>query len=270
MEFKIRRVRKGDIMNKSKKQRGKLLEKIIEVTNPTCNMKRLMIIAAFTVAALCAFMFIFVLLEDEELYFTILTNVCITFAMTSICYFIGSMFDYKNNIIVPYANNADGSYSVGAFVSTLPFKASDMMLYRLERCKKQVFTMWLFTSLFIVPINIYGYDKYGGVVIGMIVLMALLLEIIFISVSLHCRNWMWGMIIVSFSTVAVMIVIVASFELFRTVTTEQAVALSETLGGSSILTVILGIIALAGLLFAAVKIAERLASRAKNTSWKLD
>ena len=257
-------------MNKSGKQRAKLLEKIIEVTNPTCNMKILMIIAALAVAALCAFMFILVFLEDEELYFTVLINVCIAFAVTSIYYFTGSMFDYKNKIIVPYANNADGSYSVAAFFSTLPFKASDMMLYRLERCKKQIFTMWLFTSLFIVPINIYGYDKYGGVVIGMTVLMALLLEIIFIYVSLHCRNWIWGMIIVSFSTVAVMIVIVAAFELFRTVTTEQAIALSETLGGSSLLSVILGIVILAGLLFAAVKVAECFASRAKNTSWKLD
>ena len=258
-------------MNKSEKQRAKLLEKIIEVTNPTCNMKILMIIAALAVAALCAFMFILVFLEDEELYFTVLTNVCIAFAMTSIYYFIGSMFDYKNKIIIPYANNADGSYSVAAFFSTLPFKASDMMLYRLERCKKQILTMWLFTSLFMIPINIYSHDKYGGVVIGMTVLMVLLLEIIFIYVSLHCRNWIWGMIIVSFSTVAVMIVvIVAAFELFKTVTTEQAIALSETLGGSSLLSVILGIVILAGLLFAAVKIAERFASRAKNTSWKLD
>lgn len=257
-------------MNKSEKQQGKLLEKIMEVTNPTCNMKRLMIMAAFFSAAICAFMFIFVRLEDEELYVTILTAVGITFAMTSVFYFIGSMFDYKNKIIVPYANNADGMYSFGAFASTLPFKASDMMLYRLERCKKQVFIMWLITSLLIIPINIYSYDEYGGVVIAMIVLMALLLEIIFIYVSLRCRNWMWGTVIVSFSAIAAMVVTAVSFELFRTVATEQAVALNETLGGSSLLSVISGIIILAGLLFAAVKVAEHLASRAKNTSWKLD
>ncbi|MDE6710389.1 MAG: hypothetical protein K2J76_07855, partial [Oscillospiraceae bacterium] len=226
--------------------------------------------ALFVAAAVSVFMFIFVRLESEELHVTILTNVCLVFDVTAAFYFLGAMYDYKNKILEPIAKMTGGAYNIGTFVSTLPFKASDIMCYRLERCKKQVFTMWLFTSLFIVPINIYGYDKYGGVAIGMIVLTALLLEIIFISVSLLCRKWVLGIIIVSLSAIAAMVFTAVSFEFFWTVDTEQAAALNKALGGSSLLSVILGIIILAGLLFAAVKIAERFASRAKNTSWKLN
>lgn len=257
-------------MNNSEKQRAKLLEKIMAGINPLCNMKVIMSLAVFFSAAVSAFMFIFVFQEDEELYFTILTNVCIVFAITADFYFIGAMYDYKNKIFDPVAKMTGGAYNIGTFVSVLPFKASDIMLYRLERCKKQVFIMWLVTSLLVVPINIYSYDEYGGVVIGMTVLMALLLEIIFISVSLLCRKWALGMFILAFSAFAVIILMAVSFELFWAVNTEQVAALNETLGGSSLLSVISGIIILAGLLFAAVKIAERLASRAKNTSWKLD
>lgn len=257
-------------MNKSEKQRAKLLGKIMAAVNPACNMKIDMSLALFTAAAVSAFMFIFVRLESEELYLDILSNVCLTFAITADFYFLGAMYDYKNKIFDPIAKMTGGAYNIGTFVSTLPFKASDIMLYRLERCKTQVFTMWLVTSLLIVPINIYSYDKYGGVVIGMTVLMALLLEVIFIFVSLLCRKWVWGMVIISFLAMSAMILTPISFELFRTANKEQAAALNKTLGGSSLLSVILGIVILAGLLFAAVKVAEHFASRAKNTSWKLD
>lgn len=257
-------------MNKSERQRTKLLEKIMEGTHPFCNMKIAMSFALVIAAAGSAFWFIFVSQEDEELYVNILINVCLVFAITADFYFLGAMYDYKNKIFDPIVKMTGGAYNIGTFVSTLPFKASDIMRYRLERCKTQVFTMWFITSLFIVPINIYSYDRYGGIVIGMTVLMTLLLEIIFISVSLLCRKWVWGMIIVSFSACAAMFLPAVSLELFLAVDTEQAAALNKALGGSSLLSVISGIIILAGLLFAAVKVAEHLASRAKNTSWKLD
>ena len=257
-------------MNKSEKQRAKLLEKIMAAVNPFCNMKIAMSMALFAAAAISVFIFIFVRLESEELYVTILTNVCLVFDVTADFYFLGAMYDYKNKILDPIAKMTGGAYNIGTFVSTLPFKASDIMRYRLERCKKQVFTMWLFTSLLMIPIYIYDYDKYGGVAIGMTVLAALLLEIIFISISLLCRKWGLGIIIVSFTAIAAMVLTVVPFEFFRTVNTEQASALNKVFGGSSLLSVILGIVILAGLLFAAVKIAERFASRAKNTSWKLD
>lgn len=257
-------------MNKSEKQRAKFLEKIMEGIYPFFNMKIVMGFALVMAAAISVFMYFLVLQEMEELYVDILINVCLTFSITADLYFLGAMYDYKNKIFDPIAKMTGGAYNIGTFVSTLPFKASDIMRYRLERCKNQVFIMWLTASLFMVSIYIYSYDRYGGIVVGMTVLMTLLLEVIFISVSLLCRKWGLGIIIVSFSACAAMILPAVLFELFLAVNTEQAAALNETLGGSSLLTVILGIVILAGLLFVAVKIAERLASRAKNTSWKLD
>ena len=257
-------------MNKSEKQRTKLLEKIMAAVNLFCNMKIAMSFALVMAAAISVFMYFLVFQEMEELYVDILINVCLTFAITADFYFLGAMYDYKNKIFEPIAKMTGGAYNIGTFVSTLPFKASDIMCYRLERCKKQVFLMWLLTSLFMVSIYIYSYDRYGGIVIGMTVLMTLLLEVTFISVSMLCRKWGLGIIIVSFSACAAMILLAVSFEFFWTVNTEQAAALNKALGGSSLLSVILGNVILAGLLFAAVKIAGRFASRAKNTSWKMD
>lgn len=260
-------------MNKSEKQRAKLIEKASVSANPICGMKIAMSIAALTAAVTCALIFFLVFKEDQEdndLYLMILTNAYIAFAITADFYFVGAMFDYKNKIFDPLIKMTSGAYNIGTFVSALPFKASDMKLYRLERCKKQVFTMWLLTSVLIAATNIYGYDEYSGLVIGMTVLTALLLEIVFISVSLLCRSWVRGMFIITFSDIAAMILTLVSFEAFCAANTEQAAALNEKLGGASVLSVISGIIILAGLLFAVVKVAERLVSRAKNTSWKLD
>lgn len=264
-------------MNKSEKQRARLLEKLTTSASIVCNMKISMCVAVFIAAGICVFEF-FLWGRDSEPYFVFLTNVSVVFEITADLYLLAAMYDYKNRLLNYLSKISAGAYNTGTFASVLPFKASDMRRCRLERGKKQVFTMWLITSAYLLAASIaggFGYETYSGIV-GMTVLMTVLLEIIFTAVILLCRSWVLGMVIMSFSALASLVSIAVSFEFFNIaepfedITAEHLAALNEKLGGLSVLSEITGIVILAAAFFAVVKIAELLVSRTKNTSWRLD
>ncbi|MDE6133794.1 MAG: hypothetical protein K2G04_10550, partial [Oscillospiraceae bacterium] len=246
-------------MNNSEKQRALLLEKITVSASPLCNMKINMCIAVLMAAAVCALEFT-LWANDSEAYFTVLINVGLAFAITADFCFLGAMYDYKNKILDSIEKISAGAYNTGTFASVLPFKASDMRYYRLERCQKQVFTMWLLTSIYMLAISAagyFGFDTYSGI-IGLTVLMTVPLEIIFTAVSLLCRSWVIGIIIVSFSAAASLIFITMMFEIldiagaFDDITADHLAALNEKLGGLSVLSGVTGIIILAAAFFAVV------------------
>lgn len=259
-------------MNKSEKQRAKLIEKMIISASPICSMKVLMVFSAVISAEAYALLFMF-LLKSNELWVAIWAGSFLAFTLSADLYFIGAMYEHKNNVFNNIAKSAaNGTYNTAEFAATLPLKATDSLYCRLIRCKKQVLTMGILTSAFAAAMAAaghFGYETYDGVV-GIAVLTTVLLEIIFIAASLLCRSCMRGMLITSFSAVAVLFGTMFLFETPDDIFTDQASELSVKLGGLSVLSGVTGIIILAVMLFAVVIIAELLVSRVKNISWKLD
>lgn len=258
-------------MNKSEKQRAKLIEKIVVSASPICSMKILMGITVVLSAAIYTVLFM-TTVKSNELWVPIWAGAFIAFMLSAEFGFIGTMFDSKNGVFKSISATVPGAYNIAEFSATLPLKATDMLYYRLARCKKQALTMGVLTSVFIVSVKIaesFGYAAYDGI-IGITVLSMIILEIIFTAVNILCRQGMWGMFITFLLSMAVLICTLLLFETPNDISAEQAAEVSVKFGGLSVLSGITGIIILAAALFAVVIIAEFFVSRVKNISWKLD
>lgn len=258
-------------MNKSEKQRAKLLEKLLVHASPICSMKILMGLTVVLSAVSYAVLFM-ITMKSNELWVPIWVGVFIAFTFSVDFCFIGSMFDSKNGVFKSVSTAVNGAYNIVEFAATLPLKATDMLYYRLARCKEQALTMGVLTSACIASVKIagcFGYETYDGMA-GIAVLTTIILEIIFIITNIICRHSMRGMFITAFLSVAALFCTMFLFETPDDVSAEQAAEISVKFGGLSVLSGVTGIIILAAALFAVVIIAEFFVSRVKNISWKLD
>lgn len=258
-------------MTKIERKRAGKLEKMVSGCDFTAfNVGRTLILGVILTMAVNIPLF-FALLEDNETYVVLIMHIFFMGTFTSLFVFMGANRIGNSSFIGDLGNKTfGGSYYMWKQLAVMPFEGKDLLNLRLIWCEKQMIAAGGSTAAVMLMIYIagrLGYNDYSGLV-GLLVLMILLNEIIFIVLNLLVNKWAIGLALnIAVSIAPIFIALFGCSDETGESSPELATAFSDRLSGLSFMSGISGIIILAVFLFAIAKVSEHLVSRVKNRAW---
>lgn len=203
----------------------------------------------------------------DELYTVIVLHTFFMGMFNAIFMYINEAFMETRGIIPELG---EGSYFIGKLLCTLPFEGKDRINLRIADWEKILTVNSASVAAVMAALEIaggMGFTKFDGIV-GIIVAIALAINILALVINFLIKNWYVGMVAyMSMSFLPVLVMLVAADENGET-TTETALEFSQKLEAFSFLSGVSGIIILAVITAALILCAEIFTSRMKKTSWK--